>query len=388
MSGTARSATGAATVVITGWIPPSCLSSIPRSKPYQYIAIRTDITARKQLEDSLKDINVLLQQRVEERTEALSRAMQQLEADIAERNHAQDLLQEQYRKLEVLHRELQDAQAQLLQSEKMASIGQLAAGVAHEINNPIGFVHSNLGTLENYIRDLFRVIEAYERAEHALATTSAHCVEVAEIKKLLDLPYLKEDIPALLNESREGITRVRKIVQDLKDFSRLDSSPDWQFADLRQGLDSTLNIVTNEIKYRADVVKQYDDIPDIECLPSQLNQVFMNLLVNAAHAIEGPRGTITLRTGRQGDEVWVEVADTGKGIPAELRDRIFDPFFTTKPVGKGTGLGLSLAYGIVRKHNGRFELISEEGKGSTFRLVLPITHVKDTGSDPQATPTG
>ncbi len=347
-------------------------------KPYQYIAIRTDITARKQMEASLQDINVELQKRVDERTEALSRAMQQLEADIAERTRSQSLLQEQYRELESLHRKLQEAQTQLLQSEKLASIGQLAAGVAHEINNPIGYVHSNLGTLENYLRDLFALIERYEAAESALPVTARG--ELADLRKKLDLPYLREDIPQLLGESREGITRVRKIIQDLKDFSRLDSSPDWQYADLRQGLESTLNIVQNEIKYRADVFKEFGELPEVECLPSQLNQVFMNLLLNAAHAIEGPRGRITLRTGVApgGAEVWVEVADTGKGIPEDIQGRIFDPFFTTQPVGRGTGLGLSLAYGIIQKHHGRIEVASLVGQGSRFRVTLPVTHEETT----------
>jgi PAS domain S-box-containing protein len=345
-------------------------------KPTQYIAIRTDISARKRMEESLQDINVELQKRVDERTAALSRAKQQLEADIAERNQSQVLLQQQFQQLEGLHHELQNAQSQLLQSEKLASIGQLAAGVAHEINNPIGFVHSNLGTLENYIRDLFRIIEAYEACEATLPPDAVGHGDIASLRKQLDLPYLKEDIPALMNESRDGITRVRKIIQDLKDFSRLDSTPDWQYANLHQGLDSTLNIVHNEIKYHAEVVKEYGDLPEVECLPSQMNQVFMNLLVNAAHAIEGPRGTITVRSGRAGEEAWVEVADTGKGIPEDALGRIFDPFYTTKPVGKGTGLGLSLAYGIIQKHNGRIEVKSEVGKGTTFRVTLPIKHVE------------
>ena len=357
------------------WVDSTVVPFLDASgKPYQYIAIRTDISARKRLEESLQDSNEELQRRVDERTAALSRAMRQLEEDIVARNQAQAELERQYQKLEALHRQLQDTQGQLLQSEKLASIGQLAAGVAHEINNPIGYVHSNLGTLETYIRDLFHIIDAYEAAERAVAARSGAWAEVAEIKQRLDLPYLKEDIPVLMGESKEGITRVRKIVQDLKDFSRLDSSQDWQKADIHRGLDSTLNIIQNEVKYRADVVRDYGDIPEIECLPSQLNQVFMNLLVNAAHAIEGPRGTITLRTGQSGGEVWVEVADTGKGIPEDIRARIFDPFFTTKPVGMGTGLGLSLAYGIIRKHNGRIEVESEVGRGTTFRVTLPVAH--------------
>ena len=347
-------------------------------KPYQYIAIRTDISARKRMEESLQNVNVELQQRVDERTEALSQAMKQLEADVAERTRSRDLLQAQYEQLESLHHRLGEAQSQLLQSEKLASIGQLAAGVAHEINNPIGYVHSNIGSLDNYIRDLLDLVARYEAAEAALPSESPERGELAGLRARVDLPYLREDIPVLMRESKEGISRVRKIVQDLKDFSRLDSSPDWQYADLHQGLDSTLNIAHNEIKYQADVVKEYGDIPEIECLPSQLNQVFMNLLVNAAHAMEGPRGRITLRTGvdATGDTVWVEVADTGKGMPEEIKSRIFDPFFTTKPVGKGTGLGLSLAYGIIQKHHGKIEVASEVGKGTTFRVTLPIKHAE------------
>ena len=321
-----------------------------------------------------------LQRRVEERTEALSQAKQQLESDIEERKRAQVQLKQQYQELKGLHQQLQAAQSQLLQSEKLASIGQLAAGVAHEINNPIGFVQSNLGTLENYIHDLFQIITAYETYEDALPPDAAPHDDIVKLRQQLDLPYLKQDIPALLKESRDGITRVRKIVQDLKDFSRLDSTPDWQYANLHQGLDSTLNIVNNEIKYRADVIKKYGDIPEIECLPSQLNQVYMNLLINAAHAIEEPRGVITVRTGQEGDAVWIEIADTGKGIPEEIVGRIFDPFFTTKALGKGTGLGLSLAYGIVQKHNGRIEVTSEVGKGSTFRVTLPVVHQVTTNA--------
>ncbi|MDH4284272.1 MAG: ATP-binding protein, partial [Gallionellaceae bacterium] len=157
----------------------------------------------------------------------------------------------------------------------------------------------------------------------------------------------------------------------LKDFSHVDAGEEWHYSDLRKGLDSTLNIVHNEIKYKADVVKEYGELPEVECLSSQLNQVFMNLLVNATHAIE-ERGTITIRTGQQGEEVWMEVADTGKGIKPEHLTKIFDPFFTTKPVGKGTGLGLSLSYSIVQKHHGRIEVESEVGKGTTFRVWLPV----------------
>jgi two-component system NtrC family sensor kinase len=270
-----------------------------------------------------------------------------------------------------LNRKLQVAQEQLLQSEKLASIGQLAAGVAHEINNPVGYVFSNFGTLERYLEDLFRMLGAYERAEAQLAGTQTGA-ELAALRQQIDLEYLKEDVPTLMSESKEGITRVRKIVQDLKDFSHVDTRQEWEWVDLHKGIDSTLNIVNNEIKYKAEVVKAYGTLPEVQCLPSELNQVFMNLLVNAAHAVDKERGTITIRTGCEGGEAWVEVQDDGCGIAKDNLSRIFDPFFTTKPVGKGTGLGLSLSYGIVQKHGGRIAVDSEPGRGTCFRVTVPV----------------
>ena len=258
---------------------------------------------------------------------------------------------------------------QLMQSEKLASIGQLAAGVAHEINNPVGYISSNLGSLENYFKDFRDLLEAYEQETAGLSDEARERIE--QLRQELDIDFLKEDIVNLLSESEEGVSRVKQIVQDLKDFSRVDSS-EWHVANLHHGLDSTLNIVNNEIKYKAEVLKEYGELPDIECVPSQLNQVFMNLLVNAAHAIED-RGRITIRTGARGDEeVWVEVEDTGTGISEENMKKLFEPFFTTKPVGKGTGLGLSLTYGIVQKHGGHIDVESEVGKGTRFRVSLPV----------------
>ncbi|TCV89651.1 ATP-binding protein [Sulfurirhabdus autotrophica] len=314
---------------------------------------RDDLTMLDQL---LPDVT-----RVLERID-LMRALEQSNKSL----HAEQLKQQ------VLIEQLESAQSQLLQSEKMASVGQLAAGVAHEINNPIGFVYSNMGTLEKYLEDLFAMVDSYELAESSIADGDV-LARLQLAKQKLDLKFLKEDLPALMGESKDGITRVKKIVQDLKDFSHADVEEKWDFADLEKGIDTTLNIVNNEIKYKADVVKEYGSIAEVNCLSSQLNQVFMNLLVNAAHAIE-ERGTITIRTGKQGEEVWVEVADTGKGIAPENIKRIFDPFFTTKPIGKGTGLGLSMAYGIIQKHHGRIEVHSEVGKGTTFRVCLPQNH--------------
>jgi len=270
---------------------------------------------------------------------------------------------------EQLVQQLQDAQAQLLQSEKMASIGQLAAGVAHEINNPVGYINSNIGSLRQALDDLFKLLDHYEQAEDKLSDEQTR-QRIQAVKQEVDLDFLKEDLKNLIDESQEGVTRVKQIVQDLKEFAHVEED-EWQWADLHHGLNSTLNIVNNEIKYRAEVVKDYGDIPEVECIISQLNQVFMNLLVNAAHAID-ERGTITIRTGTEGDHVWVSVEDTGKGMDAATQQKIFDPFFTTKGVGKGTGLGLSLSYTIIQKHNGSISVESEPGKGTTFRIRLPI----------------
>ena len=270
--------------------------------------------------------------------------------------------------LEEAHTKLKEMGSQLLQSEKLASIGQLAAGVAHEINNPIGFVNSNLGTLKLYVEKMLMALSAYEEREKEM-TTEAQTV-LAALKQQIDLAYMREDVGNLLSESMDGLQRVKRIVQDLKDFSHVDES-EKQLANLEQGLDSTLNVVWNELKYKAEVVKEYADIPKIPCMPAQLNQVFLNLLMNAAQAIED-HGKITIRTGQAGENVWVEVEDTGKGIKPEHLERIFDPFFTTKPVGTGTGLGLSLSYGIVQKHGGRLEVKSEVGKGTIFRVLLPL----------------
>lgn len=342
-----------------------------------------DVTDRRLAEDELRQTKQNLEVLVHKRTAQLAQAKEALEADNNRRQEAEHVLRARNTELTELNRKLSEAQEQLLQSEKLASIGQLAAGVAHEINNPIGYVHSNLGSLENYLKDLFDLTAQVEDVLAELPESDPLRRRITALRDRFDLAFIKEDLPALLEESKEGITRVKKIVQDLKDFSRVDTSQEWQMADLHSGIDSTLNIVRNEIKYKADVVKEYGDLPHVECLLSQLNQVFMNLLVNAAHAMKDKeRGTITVRTGQCDErEVWIEVSDDGCGIsPANLK-RIFDPFFTTKPVGKGTGLGLSLAYGIVQKHHGRIEVKSEEGRGTTFRVVLPVSQANATAPE-------
>ncbi len=287
--------------------------------------------------------------------------------DITERKLAEHELQQSYSALKELNDKVVATQNQLLQSEKMAAIGQLAAGVAHEINNPIGFVNSNLGTLQNYVASLLGLIDDYERY---WTESNPHLEQIATARQAIDFDFLRTDILALLSESHDGLARVKKIVQDLKDFSHIDEA-EWQDANINAGIESTLNVVWNEIKYKAEVVRNYGELPLVRCIPGQLNQVFLNLLINATQAIDA-HGTITVRTGTEDDRVWIEVNDTGSGIPPDVQKRIFEPFFTTKPVGKGTGLGLSLAYDIVvKKHRGHFEVESEPGRGTTFRIWLP-----------------
>ena len=265
--------------------------------------------------------------------------------------------------------QLAEAKDQLLQSDKMATVGQLAAGVAHELNNPIAFVYSNLGSLEGYITDILEITTAYQAFVHKNDLTNVIDIKIEE-----NFEYLRGDIIDLIAESKDGLSRMKNIVADLKNFSRV-GELEWQFVDLHNGLDSTLNIVWHELKYKCTVTKDYSDkIPEVRCIASQLNQVFMNLLVNAGHAIE-ENGTIKITTRlcpNDNTSIQILISDTGKGILPENLKRIFDPFFTTKPVGKGTGLGLSIVWGIIAKHHGTIDVSSTVNIGSTFTITLPI----------------
>ena len=271
--------------------------------------------------------------------------------------------------LEKAYSELKITQAKVLQQEKMASIGQLAAGVAHEINNPIGFISSNLGTLEKYVKRFTAFINIQWDVIKSFKEKDA-ILKVTEKQKELKLDYILEDVKYLIAESLDGADRVNKIVQDLKSFSRVDEAQ-YKHADVNECMETTINIVWNELKYKAKILKEYGDIPHTKCYPQQLNQVFMNLLVNAAHAIK-KQGEIKIKTWHKNGKIFVSVEDTGCGIPEDKKNRIFEPFFTTKEVGKGTGLGLSISYDIVKKHNGEIMLQSKEGKGTTFIISMPV----------------
>ncbi len=275
--------------------------------------------------------------------------------------------------LQKAYLELKDAQMHIFQQEKMASIGQLAAGVAHEINNPMGFVSSNLTTLGKYMERLTEYITAGELAIESCRGDEAE--KLKNLKKSLKIDYISDDSRLLISESQDGASRVRRIVQDLMSFSRADQAETVP-VNLNDVLDTAINFAGNEIKYIATINREFGDLPEIKCSSQQLNQVFLNLLVNAGHAMSGTQdGIITIRSWCEGDYACVSITDSGCGIPEDIRQKIFDPFFTTKEVGKGTGLGLSISHEILKKHGGDITVESEIGVGSTFTVRLPVNVV-------------
>jgi two-component system NtrC family sensor kinase len=265
--------------------------------------------------------------------------------------------------------DLKRVQGQLLQQDKMASVGQLAAGVAHEINNPMGFIISNLGSLGKYVDKMTAYLAADEKILDGCAPEIRQMV--AQERQKYKIDHICRDMPELITESSDGAQRVRQIVQDLKNFSRVDGA-EFAAADINEGLESTISIAWNELKYKATIIREYGELSLYWCNLGQLNQVFLNILVNAAHAIK-EQGEIRITTRDENGAVRIAISDTGGGISPENIKHIFEPFFTTKEVGKGTGLGLAIAYDIVvNKHGGQIEVASEVGKGSTFTITLPV----------------
>jgi len=317
--------------------------------------LEIEVAERKRAKDSLKTLNEHLEQRVLDRTNELKQLNRQLESS--------------HGKLEEAYTNLQAQQTTILQQDRMACIGQLAASVAHDINNPIGFVAGNIEVLKNYLGKLAAFVAMQDEALNSSASPEL-ASHVAEQRRALKVDYLLDDFDAVLDESLEGADRVSRIVQNLKGFSRLDEK-EARLADIHECLESTLNIVMNELRYKADIKKEFGEIPQLLCYPQQLNQVFMNLLINASQAIEN-WGEITIRTWADSGNVFVAISDTGCGIVAENLHKLFEPFFSTKEAGVGTGLGLSIVMEIVKKHSGEITVESVPGNGTTFTVRLPL----------------
>ena len=315
---------------------------------------------REEYQQDLENLNQSLENRVEQRTK---------------------LLADKNAQLQKTNQDLQAAQAQLAQAEKMSSLGQLAAGVAHEINNPIGFVNSNLSSLKEYLgiyenlteqlQDYLNCKDAFERRDKAYA--------LHDFMKEEDMAFINNDVGELVTESIEGLTRVKDIVLSLKQFSRADSN-EMQLININDCIETTLKMVSNELKYHCSIDTQFSEIPDIPVHVGKLTQVITNLLVNAGHAIEG-KGEIKVSTSVRDNHVIIAIQDNGKGIEDSHMNHLFDPFFTTKKEGEGTGLGLAISYGIVQEHGGEIEVESKINEGTTFTVVLPLEQEKLTLGD-------
>ncbi|WP_165250776.1 PAS domain-containing sensor histidine kinase [Paludisphaera soli] len=301
--------------------------------------------------------------------------------DVTARIRAEEQLREKNAELEGLarsehqaHEALKQAQSLLVQNEKLASLGQLVAGVAHEINNPLAFVSNNVAVLERDLRDLLRLIEIY-RADDGRTTPRdpAVATELAEILERIDLEYCLDNFPRLIERTREGLRRIERIVKELRLFARVDEG-EWNEVDLNPGIESSINMVKGYARKKGvQIVMDLGALPAVRCRAARIHQVILNLLTNAIDAC-GENGQVTVRTETEADAlgVRVDIDDNGGGIAPEIRDRIFDPFFTTKPLGQGTGLGLSISYGIIQEHNGRIEVQSTVGYGSCFSVHMPI----------------
>lgn len=310
-----------------------------------------DVTRRRQMEVELKKNQedlIKKNREIEERRKDLQMALA---------------------KLEKAHDELKSSQLKILQQEKMASIGQLAAGVAHELNNPMSFISSNLNTLDKYIKRLTDFIRVQSEAVLSVKDTSA-VYKVDKKREEVKLDHILDDAKVLLKESLNGAERVKKIVHELNSFSRMDEE-EYKKADINECIESAITIVWNELKYKATLEKKFGSLPLTMCYPRQMNQVFVNLLINAVNSIP-EKGIISVKTWHENDSVWIEVADTGNGISRENLIKIFEPFFTTKEAGKGTGLGLSITYEIVQRHKGEITVKSEVGQGTTFTIRIPV----------------
>ncbi|MBN20422.1 MAG: histidine kinase [Bdellovibrionaceae bacterium] len=313
-----------------------------------------------------------LKRTIERERKAKRYAESLLEGKTRELYESNQSIQEQLNQLNRTHKELKVAKNKLVESEKLASLGIMTAGIAHEINNPIGYVLANVTTMKDYvfsIKKLFQgVTELLEECPNEEIKSQLH-EQLKKIKKEEDFDYLIEDISSLVNETIDGANRVKEIVHGLKVFSHMDES-ETQEVQINDCIDSTLKVVWNELKYKVEVHRSLGELETVECNTSQINQVLMNLFVNAGHAIE-KKGNLWIETKMENGEILISVRDDGSGISKEHLKEIFNPFFTTKEVGSGTGLGLSISHGIIQKYGGTIEVESKEGEGTCFKIRLP-----------------
>jgi signal transduction histidine kinase len=318
-----------------------------------------------------------LEQKVKDRTQDLETINADLHQEMNKRLRVEQSLRDKNETIKHTLEELQRTQAQMVHSEKMSSLGQMVAGVAHEINNPVNFIYGNIVHAEDYIQDLLGLVELYQQEYPDPAPT------IREEMAAIELDFVMMDVVKVMGSMKMGAKRIQEIVKSLRTFSRLDEA-DAKTVDLHEGIDSTLLILQNRLKAKNDrpaieVLKHYGDLPPIDCYPGQLNQVFMNILVNAIDVLEeqeddGAPGMITLTTQTDGDSATITIADNGPGMASEIQRKLFDPFFTTKTIGKGTGLGLSIVHSIiVDKHRGAITCNSEIGQGTTFEIKIPLT---------------
>jgi len=314
----------------------------------------------------LSDANRTLEQRVAERTQELEQSNAQLQATVEA---------------------LRATQARLVESEKLASVGQLASGLAHEINNPLAYVTSNVGSMGEHLESLVRLVDVYQAQEHALGADGARqAVEAARLDA--DYAFVRSDAPQLIQETQDGLKRVQAIVRDLKDFSRVDGGALLD-TDLNQSVEATLRMLPVARRQGVTIVTKSGGPPRLRCYGAQVNQALMNLVVNAAQAVADRadhQGTVTVETGVDGELAYVEVTDDGVGMGPEVLSHVFEPFFTTRPVGKGVGLGLWTAWSCAERHGGRLEVKSAVGVGSTFRLSLPVVGPPPAAEAPLVNP--
>ncbi|MCK5580171.1 MAG: PAS domain S-box protein [Candidatus Omnitrophica bacterium] len=341
------------------------------------VCIAKDITNRKKAEEKIEQAQAELKLSNEQLAAnecALKNMLYDMRKAHEELRDKEKSLNITLANLESSNKQLKDAQSQLIQSEKLASLGQLSAGVAHEINNPLGFISNNIAILEEYVDSYSQVLQATNLLRKSVESRNIDkAVSVVEeikgLEEKLNFGFILGDINSLVEQSKNGIMRIEKIVKDLKTFARKDEGQ-LDLNNIEEILDGVISIVWNEIKYAAELKKEYGGVPLIRCNAQKLGQVFINLLINAAQSIKG-KGEIAIKTYTEGDYACVEIADTGCGIPKEHIDKIFDPFFTTKEVGKGTGLGLSIGYDIIKQHGGEMDVVSEPGVGTKFIVKIP-----------------